>query len=144
VARVIANDLLLRLAELSEPSQEDLERRLSTRARPFVAHLVEAYQRAANRTDAPPQEIEPGEMPSPNEIARRKRRRALLTEFRTAEAKRREVDPQVVLPGHCLHDIVTLPALTRDALRTVAGFGEARLTRYGESWPRELGPKWNA
>jgi ribonuclease D len=140
VARVIANELLIRLATL-EPTVEEVERRLSTRVRPFAARLHEAYARAASRHDAPASD-EPGEYLSSSEIARRKKRRSLLLEFRTAEATQRGVDQQVVLPGHCLQELVKLPSL--DAIGTVPGLGAARIARYAERLERELGPKWNA
>jgi ribonuclease D len=143
VARVIANELLLRLAMFEAPTLEEIEKRLSTRARPFAARLHEAYRRAAERHDAPAAEVEPGESLSPGEIVRRKKRRALLVEFRTAEATRREVDPQVVLPGHCLQDIVRLASLNAEALSTIPGFGAVRVTRYAAQLERELGPKWS-
>jgi ribonuclease D len=142
-ARVIANELLLHMASFERPSREEIEKRLSTRVRPFVERIVEAYERAAPRLDAPLAELEPGEAMSSSEIARRKKRRSLLMEFRAAEAKRREVDPQVVLPGHCLQDIVKLPRLSSEALREIRGFGEVRLARYGARWERELSPKWD-
>ncbi|HEX5658784.1 MAG TPA: HRDC domain-containing protein [Polyangiales bacterium] len=139
VARVIANELLIRLAALEAPTLADLEKRLSTRVRPFAARLHETY--AIERGDAPAGE--PAEHLSPNEIARRKKRRALLMELRTAEATRREVDQQVVLPGHCLQEIVKLPQLNRDTLATIPGLGTARLTRYADRWTQELATKWN-
>ncbi|MET0285053.1 MAG: HRDC domain-containing protein, partial [Polyangiales bacterium] len=104
-----------------------------------AARVHEAY--ASTRQDAPAGE--PGEHLSPSEIARRKKRRALLMEFRTAEATAREVDQQVVLPGHCLQDIVRLPALNADSLTTIAGFGAVRMTRYASRLESELAPKWN-
>jgi ribonuclease D len=140
VARVIANELLIRLATL-EPTVEEVEKRLSVRVRPFAARLHEAYARAAQRSDAP-SGGEPGEYLSPSEIVRRKKRRSLLLEWRTAEATQREVDPQVVLPGHCLQELVKLPSL--DQLATVPGLGTARITRYAQRLEQELGPKWNA
>jgi ribonuclease D len=64
-------------------------------------------------------------------------------EFRTAEAAAREVDQQVVLPGHCLQDIVKLPSLNRESLATIAGFGAVRMARYAARLEIELTPKWN-
>lgn len=141
VARVIANELLLRLAALEAPALEEIERRLSTRVRPFAGRVHEAYARAGD--DAPAAESEPAESLSASEIARRKKRRALLMEWRTAEATRREVDQQVVLPGHCLQEIVKLPAPSSEALSRISGFGRVRVTRYAELLERDLAPKWN-
>lgn len=141
VARVIANDLLLRLASLESPSHEEVERRLSLRVRPFAGRVHEAYARAGH--DAPAGEVEPSEALSPSEIARRKKRRALLMEWRTAEAARREVDQQVVLPGHCVQDLVKLPDLSVERLQAVPGFGAVRVDRYASTLERELATKWN-
>jgi ribonuclease D len=143
VARAIANELLARLAMLEAPTPEEIERRLSMRVRPFAARVHEAYQRASHRHDAPASEVEPGESISPGEIVRRKKRRALLMDFRTAEATHREVDQQVVLPGHCLQDIIRLSSLNAEALSTIPGFGAVRMTRYADRLERELAPKWN-
>jgi hypothetical protein len=71
------------------------------------------------------------ESPSPAELTRKKRRKAWLSEFRAKEAKLREVDVQVVLPGHCLSDLVDLPQIDEVTLRTVPGFGACRFERYG-------------
>ncbi len=141
VARVIANELLLRLATFELPPLEEIEKRLSVRVRPYAERVHAALARAG--FDAPAAEIESGESISPSEIARRKRRRALLMEFRAAEAAKREVDQQVVLPGHCLQDIVRLPSLNAQALAEIAGFGAVRITRYAERLERELAAKWN-
>lgn len=66
------------------------------------------------------------------------RRRALelrAAAWRRREARARGVDEQVVLPGHCLQDVVDLArdgALDREALARVSGLGPRRLERYGE------------
>jgi ribonuclease D len=142
-ARLVANELLLRLAQLSDPSLEDVARRLSPRVRPFAPQLHEALARARSRSDAPAAEVDPGEVPSPAELARRKKRRSTMIEFRSKEAALREVDPQVVLPGHCLQDVVKLVQLDAQSLAKIPGFGAVRIARYAERWERELGPSWN-
>ena len=58
------------------------------------------------------------------------------------EARQRGVDVQVVLPGHCVADIVELPRLDLASLRSVPGLGECRITRYAKLLEDSLGPRW--
>ena len=98
----------------------------------------------AEASDAPEAEVREllPRSPGPAELERNKRRRKLLTEFRTREAERREVDPQVVLPGHCLSDMVDLPLLSKEAMATIHGFGACRVERYGDDLVAELTRAW--
>jgi ribonuclease D len=131
-ARLLASDLLLRIAQEDGTDPATLRRLLGNKAE-FVPVLEEALARARGIPDAPREQVERmlSEAPSPAELIRKKRRKAWLSEFRAKEAKAREVDLQVVLPGHCLSDIVELDLLDEQGLRTVRGFGECRLARYG-------------
>lgn len=131
--RLVPGGVLERLAQEAEPARETIRRLLGPQAE-YAARFEEALARAAQARDAPMEEVSHllVEPPSPAELTRRKRRRAFLVEFREREAKARNVDLQVVLPGHCLSDIVELPRLDREALRAVPGFGEARFARYAE------------
>ena len=52
------------------------------------------------------------------------------------------MDMQVVLPGHCLSDLVNLDTLDAAALASVPGFGACRVTRYAAQLQRELGAGW--
>jgi ribonuclease D len=143
-SRVVPNDLLLRYGELSEPSLAEIERRLPTRFRAYAPRFAAALQQAQSRADAPADElVELAPMPPMAEIARRKRRRELLIAFRTKEAAARGVDPQAVLPGHCVNELIKLSGLSRDALSTVPGLGACRIDRYVAAFERELGPRWN-
>ncbi|AKT41025.1 ribonuclease D [Chondromyces crocatus] len=64
-------------------------------------------------------------------------RRALTTRigaWRREEARRRGVDEQVVLPGHCVQDLATLAVQGvpgEEAVCQVRGLGARRLERYG-------------
>ena len=62
---------------------------------------------------------------------------------RHRQAQRRGVDAQVVLPGHCLGDMLELASLDAEALRSVPGFGACRVARYAEQLVAELGARWN-
>lgn len=141
--RVIANELLLRFGELQQPMRAEVERRLAPRHRSHAQRLLDALARAEGRADAPIQELaNPADVLPATELAKRKRRRELLISFRTREATAREVDPQVVLPGHCVNDLVKLDSLSREQLEQVSGFGECRIERYGEALRRAFVGRW--
>lgn len=70
---------------------------------------------------------------SPNgEIARRRAREEALAQWRAAEAERRKVHPQVVLPGHVLTDIARVGPTTIETLAAIPGFGAVRVRRYAQ------------
>ncbi|MBX3188265.1 MAG: HRDC domain-containing protein [Labilithrix sp.] len=65
-------------------------------------------------------------------VARKRRaREQRLTKWRKDEAKRRGVDEQVVLPGHCLHDLADLAEVSLEAIAAVPGIGAFRVARDG-------------
>jgi ribonuclease D len=144
-SRVVPNDLLLRFGELDAKSGAALERRLPVRFRAYAPRFVAALVEAEHRDDAPREELpEVRVAPSATELARQKRRRELLIAFRTREATERGVDPQAVLPGHCVNEMVKLDELSHEQLASVPGLGHARIDRYVASWQRELGPRWSS
>jgi ribonuclease D len=61
----------------------------------------------------------------------RRAREKRLSGWRRAEAQARGVDEQVVLPGHCLSDLVALDDIGPDAVARVPGLGPKRAVRYG-------------
>ena len=64
---------------------------------------------------------------SPATVAKARRaREARLTSWRKGEAKKRGVDEQVVLPGHCLQDLADLESIARKTIASVRGFGAFR------------------
>jgi len=70
----------------------------------------------------------------PAELVKARRgREARLLAWRRAEAKRRGVDEQVVLPGHCVHDTVDADVTTVGELSRVPGIGTFRVARDGEA-----------
>lgn len=141
--RVLASELALRLSELEDLTQEELTRRLPALARPYVERFVEALARGAERHDAPQEElIDDSRIPPASELAARKKRREQLLSFRAREAEQRGVDMQVVLPGHCINDMMKLARLDPESLAQVPGLGACRIARYGERWARELAPLW--
>jgi ribonuclease D len=58
--------------------------------------------------------------------------------WRKAEAKRRSVTEQVVLPGHCLRDLAQAEVQTVEDVARVEGIGEFRVRRDGEAIVRAL------
>ena len=81
---------LLRFGELESPSVDELERRLPRRYRAYAPRLRAALAQAEGRDDAPRRGAGRGAVSRlrRSEVARRKRRRELLTSFRAREAER--------------------------------------------------------
>lgn len=88
-------------------------------------------------------------------VARRRAREAQVMAWRRAEAARRGVDEQAILPGHCADDLADALAAfdAHDdavalgvAIAQIPGFGAGRVDRYGgaiaalaaerQAWPR--------
>jgi ribonuclease D len=62
----------------------------------------------------------------------RRAREGRLTSWRRAEAKRRGVDEQVILPGHCLQDLADLDdGASLEEVARIPGIGAFRVTRHG-------------
>jgi ribonuclease D len=101
------------------------------------AALEEALARAER--DGPPHEpvVQP---PPAEERARRRSREKALSGWRTAEAARRGVNEQAVLPGHCLRDLADVDVRTHDDLARVPGIGAKRLRLYGDALTALLAP----
>jgi ribonuclease D len=75
----------------------------------------------------------------PAALSRAKRERETrLIAWRRAEAKRRGVDEQVVLPGHCVKDATESNAVVASDLARVPGIGAFRIERDGEAILRAL------
>jgi len=142
-ARFVNSEVLLNIARKAPGSVEAMAQLLGSK-REHAARFSEALRRGEANDDAPLEHLRRllPPAPSPSELARRKRRKSWLLELRDAQAKERGVDVQVVLPGHCLNDMLDLPALTPSLLRSVSGFGECRVDRYGALLER-LSARWN-
>lgn len=142
--RVLSNELILRLATHPTLDEAAVKQVLGARGEPYLARLSECVHRAKDLSDAPAEEVaqvNPAP-PSLSQIEARKRRRKWLTELRQREATTRGVDPQVVLPGHCLSDVADLPVLDDELLREVPGFGAFRVERYGRLLREEFASRW--
>jgi ribonuclease D len=142
-ARFIANEILLALAGDRPRGRDAVARLLGARAE-HAEHFLAALERAEARSDAPAEQLARLSPlpPSMAELTRRKRRKAALMEFRDKQAKERGVDVQVVLPGHCITDLVDLPNLDAEALRSVPGLGACRIERYAKQLEERLAAHW--
>jgi ribonuclease D len=143
VHRVASNDALLAIARTRPTSVAEVARTRgvgmsSPDARAFAAELARAVA-AAGQT-LPDSERARFERPrTPAAVAKaRREREARLSAWRRAEAKRRGVDEQVVLPGHCAKDTVERDVTTLEQLARVPGIGAFRVERDGESILRAL------
>ena len=74
----------------------------------------------------------------PAEIKTRRDREARLSAWRKAEAKTRQVNEQVVLPGHCASELVATCPIDTEGLERIGGLGQFRVARYGEAILRAL------
>lgn len=142
--RFLANDALLNIARARPRDDNALAALLGSRAEHSHAFLS-ALERAEAHDDAPEAEVQKllPRPPSVDELTRKKRRKQLLSQFRERHAKARGVSVQVVLPGHCLEDILGLATLNADTLANIAGFGACRIERYG-ALLTQLNSHWEA
>lgn len=106
------------------------------RARSIANELLDAVAAGLEDGAIPDQERVWFEKPRiPGAVLRARRaREQRLTRWRKEEAKRRGVDEQAILPGHCLQglaDIGDPPSL--DAISRVPGIGAFRVARDGEA-----------
>ena len=137
--KVLGPDVLFAIAKAKPRTNVDLGRIKGAtsghRARSLAPAILEAV--AAGHADGgviPDAERAMLERPRPPNtvIKARRGREGRLTSWRKAEAKKRGVDEQVVLPGHCLQDLADLPDhATLDAIAAVPGIGAFRVERYG-------------
>ncbi|MDF2694908.1 MAG: Ribonuclease [Labilithrix sp.] len=137
--KVLGPDVLFAIAKVKPKTMEELSRIKGAmgghRARSLAPAMLQAV--AAGIADAgvlPEEERAMLERPRlPSAIIKARRgRESRLTAWRKAEAGRRGVDEQVILPGHCLQDLADLPdGSTLDTIATVPGLGAFRLERDG-------------
>jgi ribonuclease D len=134
-ARLIATEALMALSRSRPRTAEALAKARLPRERAgaLAPALLDAIARGIDDGDLPPDEKASIDVPRPPRevIARRRAREAALTAWRKAEAKRRGVDEQVVLPGHCLKALAEAETMELGSIRATPGFGECR-ARYVE------------
>ncbi|MRG93280.1 HRDC domain-containing protein [Polyangium spumosum] len=143
--KIVTNEILLELAARRPTSIRELGRvpgALSGRAGRHAARWLEAVTRGAAEGDVPPDERAHFEVApiDRKEIARRRELESKISTFRRAEAKRRGVDEQAVLPGHCAQDVASIlltaageePTETLARIAAIPGLGAKRFERYGK------------
>jgi ribonuclease D len=134
-ARTIATEALLALARGRPRTVDALAKARVARERFDAAApmLLAAIANGIDDGDLPPEDRATLDAPRPSreENARRRGREGALTAWRKAEAKRRGVDEQVVLPGHCLKALAEAETMEVGSIQAVPGFGECR-ARYVE------------
>jgi ribonuclease D len=140
--KIVANEILLELAAKRPATMSALAHvrgALSGRAGKHAGAWLEAITKGIADGDVPAEEaalFEPVPM-NRREVARRREIEARVSGFRRAEAMRRGVDEQVVLPGHCAQAVASLlagapPGEGVDPARiaAIAGFGDKRTSLY--------------
>ena len=137
--KVLGPDVLFAIARAKPRTMADLARIKGalggSRARSLAPSMLEAVTAGiADRGAVPDEEramLERPRLPS-TVIKARRAREARLTSWRKAEAKKRGIDEQVVLPGHCLQDLADLPEeATLEQIAAVPGIGAFRVERDG-------------
>ncbi len=133
--KVVGNEVLLSLAHAKPLTMAELgraRRGVSSRLFELGPRLLSAVTAGLADGSVPPADLERGPR-VPREVAAAKRAtEKRLSAWRRAEAEARHVDDQVVLPGHCLADLVALETPDIEAIAQVRGMGTKRITRYAE------------
>jgi ribonuclease D len=141
--KVAPNEALFAIARSRPSTAQDLARvrGISTSTPAARAFATELARAVAQTGDALPNEerarFERPRTP-PALVRSRREREGRLLAWRRAEAARRGVDEQVVLPGHCVKDAVELDPCTASDLTRVPGMGVFRVERDGDAIVRAL------
>jgi ribonuclease D len=146
--KITSTEALLALAEKRPASREALRAvpaAVAGLAGKYAGAWLTAVVEGTRDGELPAEDLalRSGPAPGREEAARRRAREAQVSTWRRAEAARRGVDEQAVLPGHCAEDLVTALA-THDgqpdalalgaAIARIPGLGARRLERYGEAF----------
>ena len=136
--KVVGNESLIELAKKRPADPSDIRRvRGLDKGRP--ASLVSAFRLAIGEAvrdgDIPEEEraqfFAEAERPDRTVVEARKLREQRLSTWRKKTAKERTLDEQVVLPGHCLQDIVDAQPEDPRELAAIPGIGARRVERDG-------------
>jgi ribonuclease D len=140
--RVISADALLAIARARPRTPPEVGRLKGVPRGPGARGLVEALARAvasAGETLAPEERARFERPRVPAAVLRQRREReGRLLAWRREEAKKRGVDEQVVLPGHCVKDVVDDDPADAEGLARVPGIGAFRVQRDAEAILRVL------
>ncbi len=144
--KVVGNEVLLELARRRPSTRAQLAAipgALAGRAARQAPAFLRAVAEGLQDGDIPEEDRLLFDPPRPDKaaITRRRARENQVTGWRKAEAKRRALEEQAILPGHCAQDLVELflhhrpddPALPA-AIAAIPGLGERRLARFGATF----------
>lgn len=133
--KIVGEDSLIQ-ASLKRPTTQDALTAVGFRGahvRASMPHWLDAIRRGIQQGDVPPAETVEDATPRPSRAQRdrSKAREAALKAWRAQVAKARGVEIQVVLPGHCLTDVVNADINTPADLSQIVGLGAFRIERDG-------------
>jgi ribonuclease D len=134
--KIAPTPVLIEMARRRPRRAPEIRRLCRGRAARHAAGWIEAV-RLGIEDGAPPDHEQPEALlPDRETIDRRRKLERSLTRWRSAEAIRREVSQQVVLPGHCVGPLVAalLAGGSPDDVAAVPGLGELRAVRHLDAW----------
>ncbi|MDB4935492.1 MAG: Ribonuclease [Labilithrix sp.] len=135
--KVLGPDVLFEIAKKKPETLDELAKIRGAmggrRARSIANELLDAVAAGIEDGAIPDEERVWFEKPKvPGGVLRARRaREQRLTKWRKEEAKKRGVDEQVVLPGHCLQDLADIEEPSLEAVAAVPGLGAFRVSRDG-------------
>ncbi len=134
--RVASNEALLAIARARPTTGAEVARLRGPRRQTadddgFAAEVARAVRSAGESLPACEREWFERPRVSATVAKERRNREGRLLAWRRAEAARRLVDEQVVLPGHCVKEAVQSEVSSVGELSGVAGIGEFRVARDG-------------
>ncbi len=135
--KVLAPDVLFAIAKAKPSTLDELARIRGAmngrRARSIASDLLDAVTVGIEDGAIPDEDRVWFEKPrvSGSEIRARRAREQRLTAWRRDEARRRGVDEQAVLPGHCLQALASLDDVSLETISATPGFGAFRALRDG-------------
>ncbi len=135
--KVLGPDVLFAIAKAKPETLDELSRIRGAmggrRARSIANDLLDAVTVGIEDGAIPDEDrvwFDKPRIPGPVVRARRAREQR-LTKWRKEEAKRRGVDEQVILPGHCLQGLADIDEPSLEAIAHVPGIGAFRSARDG-------------
>lgn len=133
--KIASNDFLLELARRRPASRRDLRslRGMNGRVMSVADTLLSAVKQGIDDGEVPENERFVRPRLDRAAIAERRERESRLLSWRRAEAARRGVDEQVVLPGHCLQAIAAGGAFDEASIAQIPGLGKVRADRYAKT-----------
>lgn len=133
--RVFSDALILELAAARPASMEALSRLRGLRSQAGNTPPRALFDAVQQGLRQPPSAEDLATEPPPGREQRalERTREKALGAWRRTQAELRGVDPQVVLPGHCLSDLAARGATCSDELEAIAGFGHFRVVKDGDA-----------